>query len=128
MRVATIGVYGFDADRFRAALQRTGVGLVVDVRERRGVRGSEYAWANSQRLQAMLADAGVDGALTGLSDDPLPPGVEVTRRGDHWFLLNHTDHDVRLGLTAPVRDLLTTTHHTHHLDLRAGDVVVLDKE
>ncbi|MBP2418038.1 beta-galactosidase [Microlunatus capsulatus] len=75
-----------------------------------------------------LADAGVDGALTGLSDDPLPPGVEVTRRGDHWFLLNHTDHDVRLGLTAPVRDLLTTTHHTHHLDLRAGDVVVLDKE
>ena len=60
MRVATIGVYGFDADRFRAALQRTGVGLVVDVRERRGVRGSEYAWANSQRLQAMLADAGIE--------------------------------------------------------------------
>ena len=60
MRVATIGVYGFDPDRFRAALQRAEVGLVVDVRERRGVRGSEYAWANPQRLQAMLADAGVE--------------------------------------------------------------------
>ncbi|GAA1427296.1 beta-galactosidase [Microlunatus lacustris] len=75
-----------------------------------------------------LADAGVTGVLADLSDDPLPPGVEATRRGDHWFLLNHTEHAVRLGLTAPVRDLLTTTHHTHHLDLLAGDVVVLDKE
>ena len=33
---------------------------MVDVRQRRGVRGSEYAWANSQRLQAMLAGAGID--------------------------------------------------------------------
>jgi uncharacterized protein (DUF488 family) len=28
---------------------------VVDVRQRRGVRGPRYAWANSQRLQAALA-------------------------------------------------------------------------
>jgi uncharacterized protein (DUF488 family) len=35
------------------------VGLVVDVRQRRGVRGSEYAWANAQRLQAALAGAGI---------------------------------------------------------------------
>ena len=33
--------------------------LLLDVRQRRGVRGSEYAWANSRRLQAALADAGV---------------------------------------------------------------------
>ena len=32
---------------------------MIDVRQRRGVRGSEYAWANSQRLQAALADAGI---------------------------------------------------------------------
>jgi uncharacterized protein (DUF488 family) len=30
------------------------------VRQRRGVRGSEYAWANSARLQRALADAGID--------------------------------------------------------------------
>jgi uncharacterized protein (DUF488 family) len=36
------------------------VGRVLDVRQRRGVRGSEYAWANSARLQAALADAGVE--------------------------------------------------------------------
>jgi uncharacterized protein (DUF488 family) len=32
---------------------------VLDVRQRRGVRGPEYAWANSQRLQAALAEAGI---------------------------------------------------------------------
>lgn len=32
---------------------------MVDVRQRRGVRGSEYAWANAKRLQAALDDAGI---------------------------------------------------------------------
>ena len=58
-RVVTIGVYGFSPASFLDALERAGVGLLVDVRQRRGVRGSEYAWANSKRLQAALADAGV---------------------------------------------------------------------
>jgi uncharacterized protein (DUF488 family) len=42
-----------------AALAEAKVDVLVDVRQRRGVRGSEYAWANSARLQAALADAGV---------------------------------------------------------------------
>ena len=33
---------------------------LLDVRQRRGVRGSEYAWANSARLQAALGNAGVE--------------------------------------------------------------------
>jgi uncharacterized protein (DUF488 family) len=57
--VATIGVYGFDRDSFLAALRAADVRLLFDVRQRRGVRGPEYAWANSQRLQAALADAGI---------------------------------------------------------------------
>ena len=60
LRLTTIGVYGFDAETFAAALDDAGVGLVVDVRQRRGVRGPEYAWANSARLQAALADAGTE--------------------------------------------------------------------
>jgi uncharacterized protein (DUF488 family) len=59
-RVATIGVYGFDIDAFLAALRGADVPRVLDVRQRRGVRGSEYAWANSKRLQAALADAGIE--------------------------------------------------------------------
>jgi uncharacterized protein (DUF488 family) len=58
--LATIGVYGFDRATFLGALERAGVGLLLDVRQRRGVRGSEYAWANSERLQTALADAGID--------------------------------------------------------------------
>src|SRR6187551_1581990 len=56
--IATVGVYGFDLGTYLKALRAAGVGTVVDVRQRRGVRGSEYAWANSRRLQAALAEAG----------------------------------------------------------------------
>ena len=56
---ATIGVYGFDGTAFIRALEDARVGVVLDVRQRRGVRGSEYAWANAQRLEAALRDAGI---------------------------------------------------------------------
>jgi uncharacterized protein (DUF488 family) len=57
--IATVGVYGFDAESFLATLQGAGVEIVLDVRQRRGVRGSEYAWANAKRLQDALAGAGL---------------------------------------------------------------------
>ncbi|MEU6040320.1 hypothetical protein ABZ801_33430 [Actinomadura sp. NPDC047616] len=38
-------------------MRHTGVRLLLDIRQRRGVRGPEYAWANSLRLQAALAHA-----------------------------------------------------------------------
>ncbi len=57
--VATIGVYGFTAEAFLARLRAADVGLVLDVRQRRGVRGPDYAWANSARLQRALADADI---------------------------------------------------------------------
>jgi uncharacterized protein (DUF488 family) len=58
--IATIGVYGFDRETFLATLREAGIDLVLDVRQRRGVRGSEYAWANARRLQDALRDAGID--------------------------------------------------------------------
>ena len=57
--MATIGVYGFDGESFLRRLRDEDVRLLLDVRQRRGVRGPEYAWANSRRLQAALADAGI---------------------------------------------------------------------
>jgi uncharacterized protein (DUF488 family) len=56
-KIATIGVYEFDGPGFIAALDAAGVTKLLDVRQRRGVRGPQYAWANAQRLQARLADA-----------------------------------------------------------------------
>ncbi len=55
----TIGAYGWDAERFFGALIAAGVDTFCDLRARRGVRGSDYAFANSQRLQARLAEHGI---------------------------------------------------------------------
>ena len=59
-RAATIGVYGFTADTFLEALHGAGVGQLLDVRQRRGVRGSEYVWANAARLIKALEQAGIE--------------------------------------------------------------------
>jgi uncharacterized protein (DUF488 family) len=58
-RIVTIGVYGFDAESFVRRLRHADVRLLLDVRQRRGVRGPDYAWANARRLQAALAAAGI---------------------------------------------------------------------
>jgi uncharacterized protein (DUF488 family) len=58
-RIATIGVYGFTAGTFLETLTGAGVGLLLDLRQRRGVRGPDYSWANSARLQHALTAAGV---------------------------------------------------------------------
>ena len=58
-RVATIGVYGFSGETFLDTLRGADVRLLLEVRQRRGVRGPQYAWANSTRLQAALAEAGI---------------------------------------------------------------------
>ncbi|MCU0507782.1 MAG: DUF488 domain-containing protein [Anaerolineae bacterium] len=55
----TIGVYGWDEERFFAALRDAGVDLLVDIRRRRGVRGAEYAFANATRLQERLAEVAI---------------------------------------------------------------------
>jgi uncharacterized protein (DUF488 family) len=57
--VVTIGVYDWDLDSWLTALRAADVRLLLDVRQRRGVRGPQYAWANSQRLQRALAVADV---------------------------------------------------------------------
>jgi uncharacterized protein (DUF488 family) len=53
-------VYGFTAEEFLDTLREADVRLLLDIRQRRGVRGPEYAWANSKRLQAALEDAGIE--------------------------------------------------------------------
>jgi uncharacterized protein (DUF488 family) len=57
--VATIGVYGWTLESLLGALRDAEVECVIDVRQRRGVRGAEYAWANARRLQDALAEAGI---------------------------------------------------------------------
>jgi uncharacterized protein (DUF488 family) len=58
-KFVTVGVYGFSEAAFFEALQRARVDTFCDIRWRRGVRGSEYAFANSARLQKRLAELGI---------------------------------------------------------------------
>ena len=58
--IATVGVYDSRLDAFLAKLKRHHVALLVDVRQRRGVRGRDHAWANSLRLQAALEQSGIE--------------------------------------------------------------------
>jgi uncharacterized protein (DUF488 family) len=59
MNVFTIGAYGWDEEDFARAIRDAAPDMFVDVRRRRGLRGHAYAWANSTRLQAMLASSGI---------------------------------------------------------------------
>ncbi len=58
-KIVTIGVYGFDENSFFDALCKAKVDTFCDIRSRRGVRGSTYAFVNSLRLQARLAELGI---------------------------------------------------------------------
>lgn len=58
-KIVTIGAYGFTEERFFQALQEIKIDCFCDVRRRRGVRGAEYAFANSVRLQKRLAEWGI---------------------------------------------------------------------
>ena len=59
IKIVTIGVYGFDESSFFQALCDAAVDTFCDIRSRRGVRGATYAFANSMRLQARLAELGI---------------------------------------------------------------------
>lgn len=58
-KLVTIGVYGFDQQSFFQALLDASVDMFCDIRLRRGMRGSEYAFANSANLQKQLQQLGI---------------------------------------------------------------------
>jgi uncharacterized protein (DUF488 family) len=59
IKVLTIGVYGFDEAGFFQTLANAGVNTFCDIRARRGMRGSEYRFANSTYLQNRLQELGI---------------------------------------------------------------------
>ncbi|GHT08753.1 hypothetical protein AGMMS49525_17880 [Bacteroidia bacterium] len=55
MRLYTIGVYGSTEKEFFNKLVENRIDTFCDIRQRRGVRGSEYAFVNNNYLQRKLA-------------------------------------------------------------------------
>jgi uncharacterized protein (DUF488 family) len=108
--LATIGVYGWTLEAFLDGLRAAGVALVLDVRQRRGVRGPEYAWSNSQRLQAALADAEI-----GYRHHPeLAPTTELRQ-------LQYREDD-RLGVGKRSRSELAPAYRERYLREILGQV------
>lgn len=108
----TIGVYGFDRESFLRALKDAGVELLLDVRQRRGVRGSQYAWANAQRLEAALVEAGI--AYTHLKElAPTTAMREAQYRQDEEHGVGKRDRTV----LAPIYVELYTAEILDQVDL-----------
>src|SRR2546423_401887 len=59
VQLFTIGAYGFTSDSYFESLTATGIDTFCDIRARRGVRGPEYAFVNSTRLQNELNRLGI---------------------------------------------------------------------
>ncbi len=57
--IFTIGVYGYSEDAFFCAITENNIDLFIDIRARRGMRGSKYKFANSNYLQAKLRELGI---------------------------------------------------------------------
>jgi uncharacterized protein (DUF488 family) len=57
--ILTVGAYGFTPEGFFSALEQAGADLFLDVRQRRGLRGSQYAFANATRLTSELENRGI---------------------------------------------------------------------
>ena len=56
MKIYTIGVFGSTEQQFFGKLVENKIDTFCDIRQRRGVRGSEYAFVNSNYLQHKLAE------------------------------------------------------------------------
>jgi len=54
MEFYTIGVYNSTEQEYFKKLTDNNIDTFCDIRQRRGVRGSQYSFVNSNRLQAKL--------------------------------------------------------------------------
>ena len=59
MKIYTIGVYGSTEEEFFGKLTKFQIDLFCDIRQRRGVRGRQYAFVNSSYLQKKLSELGI---------------------------------------------------------------------
>ncbi len=108
VKVVTTGVYGFSEEEFFQALQEAGVDTFVDIRQRRGLRGSTYAFANSKRLQERLAELGI----RYLHYKELAPTKEVRQRQQEADKTSRTAKRQRTGLSQAFVD----AYHEEILD------------
>jgi uncharacterized protein (DUF488 family) len=102
-RVFTIGAFGKSEAQFFDKLANAGVDTFCDIRQRRGVRGAEYAFVNSTRLQASLASRGVNYCYV--------PELAPTQRIREF---QHSADEAQ-GITKRARQELGATFREHYI-------------
>ncbi len=98
----TIGVYGKTESEFFNSLQTAQVDTFCDIRLRRGVRGPQYAFVNSTRLQSHLANLGIK----YIYEKELAPTHSIRE-------LQHKA-DLENGITKRTRQELGATFKSHY--------------
>jgi uncharacterized protein (DUF488 family) len=96
-KIVTIGAYGFDKESFFQALLDAKVDTFCDLRMRRGMRGSTYAFANSSSLQRRLSELGI----RYLYIKDLAPDHEIRKK--------QKQEDEKLGVVKRSRKILGQT-------------------
>jgi len=96
-KIVTIGVYGFDKTRFFQALVDTRIDTFCDIRLRRGMRGSKYTFANSERLQEELRTLGI----RYIHIKELAPSIAIRDK--------QKQEDAKLGIAKRSREFLGAT-------------------
>ncbi|MCW5921448.1 MAG: DUF488 domain-containing protein [Saprospiraceae bacterium] len=76
IEIFTIGVYGSTEEVFFKKLLDNKIDTFCDIRQRRAVRGSAYAFVNSQRLQTHLKELGIN----YFHIKELAPPIEIRRQ------------------------------------------------
>lgn len=94
MQIYTIGVYSSTEEEFFNKLVENNIDTFCDIRQRRGVRGREYAFVNSNYLQAKLRDLNI--RYMHILD--LAPTKEMREK--------QKIEDIRLGVKKRSRDSL----------------------
>lgn len=59
IKIFTIGVYNSTEESYFGKLRDNKIDILCDIRQRRGVRGSQYKYVNSKFLQAKLQELGI---------------------------------------------------------------------
>jgi len=100
--IYTIGVYGLSEKEYFQKLIDNNIDTFCDIRLRRAVRGAQYAFANSQRLQNKLADL----SITYLHETGLAPTTEIIKLQDKF----DKEHKIQRRKREELTDVFKTAY------------------
>lgn len=92
--IFTIGVYNSVENTFFQELVANKIDMFCDIRQRRGVRGSQYKYVNSNYLQSKLAELGIKYKYI----KELAPTNEIRQKQKDADKLNNESKKIRVSL------------------------------